>query len=165
MCRARGVVRVQFGSNAAPVPPVDRALGAALTFFVAAGVGSFGAAFVDPTLPAAADPAGVARGAIAGVLGTLLLVLGDGYAYLRVAVEGRRWTIELAVAAVAVFVASALVDLAPVLTVVWVSLAAAVVYYGTVHVGERAADAFDWYDRDAYAWRRRPGPTADYDRR
>ncbi|MFC6952105.1 hypothetical protein [Halorubellus litoreus] len=156
---------MQFGSDAAPVPPVDRALGAALTFFVTAGVGSFGAAFVDPTLPAAAGPAGVARGAIAGVLGTLLLVLGDGYAYLRVAVEGRRWTIELAVVAVAVLAASALVDLVPTLTIVWVALGAAVVYYGTVHVGERVAEARDWYDRDAYAWRRRPRPTADSDHR
>jgi hypothetical protein len=144
---------VQFASDAAPVPLVDRVLGAALTFLATSALAAFGAEVVDPALAATTDAAALARGAGVGALATLLLVLGDGYASLLVAVEGRRWTVELGVAAVGVLAASVLVELAPALTVVWVALGLAVVYYGSVYVGDRAADAYGWYDRDAYAWR------------
>ncbi|WP_323674508.1 hypothetical protein [Halorubellus sp. PRR65] len=141
-------------SDAAPVPPVDRALGAALTFFATSVLATVAVTTLatDPTAATDVDP--LLPGATVGAVATLVLVLGDGYALLLVPVEGRRWTLELAVAAIAVLAADALVDLAPTLTVVWVALAAAVAYYGTVHVGERAVDAYDWYDRDAYAWHR-----------
>lgn len=144
---------MQFASDAAPVPPVDRALGAALTFFTTAALGTVAATVLATDPLAVTDVDAVLAGATVGVVATLVLVVGDGYAYLLIPVEGRRWTIELAVATVGVLAAYALVELAPALTVVWVGAAAAVAYYGTVYVGERAADAFDWYDRDAYAWR------------
>lgn len=153
MSPPRRVLPVQFASDAAPVPPVDRALGAALTFFATAALGSVAATMLATEPRASTDVDAALSGVALGALATLALVLADGYAYLRVPVEGRRWTVELAVAAVAVLAASVLVDLAPALTVVWVALAGAVAYYGTVHVGERAVEAFDWYDRDAYAWR------------
>lgn len=143
-------------SDAAPVPPVDRALGAALTFFATAALGAVAATVLAAEPLAVTDVDAVLAGATVGVAATLLLVVADGYAYLLVPVEGRRWTIELAVATVGVLAAYVLVELAPALTVVWVAVAAAVAYYGTVYVGERAVDAYDWYDRDAYAWR----PTA-----
>jgi uncharacterized membrane protein len=147
---------VQTPSDAAPVPFVDRTLGAALTFLATAALAAAATATLATEPLAPTDVDALLPGATVGVVATLVLVLADGYAVLRVPVEGRRWTVELAVATVAVLAALALVEVVPTLTVVWVGLAAAVTYYGTVYVGERAVDAYDWYDRDAYAWR----PTA-----
>jgi hypothetical protein len=147
---------VQFASDAAPVPLVDHVLGAALTFLVTSALAAVGVELADPTIAAATDPGALARGVGVGVVATILLVPADGYGRLLVAVEGRRWTVELAVAALAVGAATVLVELVPALTVVWVALALAVVYYGTVYVGTRVADAYQWYDRDAYEWRDAP---------
>ncbi|NHN41941.1 hypothetical protein G9C85_09910 [Halorubellus sp. JP-L1] len=155
---------MSFASDDAPVPLVDRVLGAALTFLATSALGTFGAVIFATDLVAPTDADALLAGATVGVLATVLLVPADGYARILVPVEGRRWTVELGVAALALATANALVELAPALTVVWVALALAVAYYGTVYVGERVADAFEWYDRDAYAWRTPARSSASDDR-
>lgn len=140
-------------SDAAPVPLVDRALGAVLTFLVATPGGVLGTAVLASPTTAPTAPGPLLAGTTVGAVAALALAFGGGYARLLVPVEGRRWTVELCVAATGLVVATALVDLVPALTVVWVAIALATALYGTVYAGERVASARDWYDRGAYNWR------------
>jgi hypothetical protein len=136
-------------SSAAPVPFVDRVLGGLVTFAAGALVGFVAAVLLapDPTAGALAVP--LAAAALAGTAAAGVLVYAGGYDRLLVPVEGRRWTVELALAVTLVFVALTVADALAVSSDVLVLAVVALSLAGTRRVGDAVADAFDWYDREA----------------
>ena len=136
-------------STVAPVPRIDRAVGALVTLAATAFV-AFAAVVI--IVPDARITDGLLPVAVAVVVGTTTTawLLLDGYDRLRVPVEGRRWTVELAVFGALLAAGQGLVDairLLPAWGFLGVALAA---LYASSTVGRAVADARDWYDRDAY---------------
>ena len=143
---------MRLDSPVAPVPRIDRALGALVTLAATAFV-----AFVAIVLlaPDATSADGldlvvvVVAATVLGAIATAWLLL-DGYDRFRVPVEGRRWTVELAVFGAIFAAGQVLVDAIPLLPVWTVVVAALVALYAGSTAGSAVADARDWYDSDAY---------------
>ena len=137
-------------SSTAPVPLVDRALGGLVTFAGGALVGFVAAVVLAP------DPTGstllvpLAAAAVAGTVAAGTLVYAGGYDRLLIPVEGRRWTVELALATALVVVVLSVADALSISADALVAAVVALAVVGTRRVGDAVADAFDWYDRDAY---------------
>ena len=147
---------MRFDSTVAPVPRVDRALGALVTLAATAFVAFVAIVLLAPDATTADGLLSIAVAAVVlGATATAWLLL-DGYDRFRVPVEGRRWTVELAVFGAIFAAGQALVDairLAPAWTVL---VAALVALYASSTAGSAVADARDWYDRDAYYRRNDP---------
>jgi hypothetical protein len=134
-------------SSIAPVPRVDRVLGALVTFAAGAVVGVVLAVVLAPDPTSAVVPV---AGVLAGTVATGILVVAGGYDRLLTPVEGRRWATELAVALALVVAVLRFAEAAGATSDLVVVALVACSLLGTRWLGDAAADARDWYDRDAY---------------
>lgn len=143
-------------STAASVPPVDRALGATVTFVAGAVLGYVLALVLTPSPTGATGTVPAFAGVVVGLTATVALVFGGGYDRLLVPVEGRRWVVELAFAFAVVTATSALAEAVTLVSDVFVVGVLALSLLGTRRVGDAVADARGWYDgEDDRAGRRR----------
>jgi hypothetical protein len=142
---------VRLESTVAPVPRVDRALGAALTLAAATFVAFVAVVLLAPDATTASEslafPAAI--GVVVGAAATAWLLL-DGYDRFGVPVEGRRWVVELAAFGAAFATAQLVVDAVTALPAWSLLVAALGALYASSRLGRTVADARDWYDRDAY---------------
>ncbi|WP_323674507.1 hypothetical protein [Halorubellus sp. PRR65] len=134
-------------SSVAPVPRVDRVLGALVTFVAGAVLGFVLGILLAPDPTSLVVPL---ASALAGAVLTGVLVVAGGYDRLLIPVEGRRWTVELAAALVLVVAALWIAETADVASDLLVLALVACSLLGTRWLGDAVADARDWYDRDAY---------------
>lgn len=141
---------MRFDSTVAPVPRIDRALGALVTLAATAFVAFVAIVLLAPDATTADGLLPIAVAAtVIGATATAWLLL-DGYDRFRVPVEGRRWTVEIAVFGAIFGAGQGLVDAIPLLPAWTVLVAALVALYAGSTAGSAVADARDWYDRDAY---------------
>lgn len=136
--------------SVASVPPVDRALGAVVTFAAGSFVGYVLALVLAPAPTDATGVVPAVAGVAVGLVAAVVLVFAGGYQRLLVPVEGRRWAVELGVAFLVVAGVFALDSVVPAVPDLLAVLVAALGVLGTRRVGEAVADARDWYDRDDY---------------
>ncbi|MFC6952104.1 hypothetical protein [Halorubellus litoreus] len=137
-------------SSTNAVPRVDRVLGALVTFAGGAVVGFVLAVVLAPDATATSLAVPLAGAGLTGAAATVVLVFAGGYDRLLIPVEGRRWAVELLAALAFVTAALALADAADVASDLLVVGIVASSLLGTRWLGDRVADALDWYDRDAY---------------
>lgn len=142
---------MRLDSTVAPVPRVDRALGALVTLAGTAFVAFVAIVLLvpDATTASGLRLVAVAAALVVGTAATAWLLV-DGYDRFHVPVEGRRWTVELAVFGAIFAAGQLLVDAVPALPDWTLLVAALAALYASSSVGSAVADARDWYDRDAY---------------
>lgn len=140
---------MRLDSIAAPVPRIDRVVGAVVTFAATTFVAFVAVVLLAPDATTARRVVAAVAAVALGAAATAWLLL-DGYDRFGVAVEGRRWGVELAVFATAFAAAQLLVDAVDALPPWTLVVLALVALYAGSSIGHAVADARDWYDRDAY---------------